>query len=193
MNHTNARIEQRLERTRILIEDAHGQPGQDHARLQLGRVLYEQALAEHQRQRSAYAEQFKARHALMRARMLARTKHARLRKLTRRALRDDPGTLHRLGLNEQPQQYLAGWLGQARRLYAGVMADSAIQALLEGYGISPADLRLGQEALNATEAALGTYQQTRSASQQATSARDTALGILANWQRAFRATSRVVR
>ena len=173
MSHTNARIDQRLERTRLLIEDALGQPDQDHALLEQGHVLYEQALAEHQRQRAAYAEQFKARRALMRARMLARTEHSRLRKHARHALRDDLGALHRLGLIEPPQQPLAGWLDQARRLYRGVLADSALQELLASYGISPADLALGQEALNITEAALSTYQQTRSVSQHATSARDT--------------------
>jgi hypothetical protein len=193
VNHTNARIDQRLERARILIEDAIGQPGQDHALLQQGRALYEQAQAEHQRQRAAYAEQFKARRALLRARMLARSEHARLRKSARHALRDDPGALQRLGLSEPPQQYLAGWLGQARHLYTGVLADGALQELLTSCGIGPADLRLGQEALNATETALELYQQTRCASQRATTARDTALGLLTNWLRAFRAASRVVR
>lgn len=192
MIYTNARIDQRLERVRIFIEGALGQPGHDHARLQQGRALYEQALAEHQRQRAAYVEQFKARRALMQARLHARTEHARLRKLARAALCDDLATLHRLGLSEPPQQSLSGWLSQARRLYSALLGEPALQELLASGGISPGRLQSGQAALHAVEAALSAYQQTRSTSQRATSLRDTSLGNLATWQRAFRARSRVV-
>lgn len=191
MIYTNARIDQRLERVRMFIEGALGQPGHDHARLQQGRALYEQALAEHQRQRAAYVEQFKARRALLQARLHARTEHARLRKLARAALYDDLAALHRLGLNEPPQQSLGGWLSQARRLYSALQAEPALQDQLVGLG--PGRLQSAQAALHAVETALSTYQQTRSASQRATSARDTTLGSLATWQRAFRARARAVR
>ena len=158
---------------------------------QQGRQLYEQAVAAHQRQWTAYGAQYIATDTFHSCWSEARKAYTRLVQIARIALQDEPRLLVALGLSGARSKQFAGWFLQAVQYYDSALAQPTVQACLSHYGIDLHQLREGRVQLVAVEAAHQEQQQARGAAQEATQQRDAALEAMDRWYSRLLSVARV--
>jgi hypothetical protein len=99
-------------------------------------------------QLDAYADQLGATATLEAAReVFHRDTYMPAVKLARLVFDGEPGTLARLGLDGERKKAFNDWLAQARRLYAGLQRDAALQARMTPRGLPPAAVAAALDAL----------------------------------------------
>lgn len=183
-------IDSFLENARIAIENALNNEtiltalsewGYPREKLEVGKTLYETAASAQRQQKKEYGEQVGATDTLDRTRTTAQKTYARLTKVARAVLSDNPGALRELDLNGRRKQSLAGWLAQADQFYQQTLANPAILEALGEYGVTTAKLEAGRAQLEAIRAAKTVQEMEKGEAQRATQVRDTALEELNIW------------
>jgi hypothetical protein len=86
---------------------------------------------------------------------------------------------------------LAGWLGGGLLFYTNVLQDGATLAALARFNVTPADLAAGLARLEQVVELKGEQERRKYEAQQATQARDAALGALKVWMREFGVVARI--
>ena len=155
-------------------------------------VLVGQALEVlQQQQRARYGQLYGATDARADAQAQAHASYMRHLGVARVALRDDRATAGALDLDAPRKRTRAGWLVQAQQFYTNLLADPALVAAVEAYGVTREQLTATQQAVAAVESGLAAQQSSRAAAREATQARDAALDALNRWMRDFQAIARV--
>jgi hypothetical protein len=173
------------------MQDSLALYGYDAERMRAGQVLYERALALHQRQQAGYGERYAATDARDAAQAQAHTAYMRYLAVARVALRGDRGAARALGLAQTRKRSNAGWLSQAQQFYANALGDSAIGQRLAAFGATHSQLSAGQQLVAAAATKLVAQQTSREAALALTKQRDAALAAMGAWMRDFRAIARV--
>ncbi len=196
---TKASVDQRLVAARITIDavladnalqEVLAPYGYDHTELLRGQALREQAQSLNLQRGARVGEQAAATHARDTARAQAHASYMRHLRLARVALRDEPAMTQALDLRARKRTAI-GWLAQARRFYANLLADAAIVEKLAARGVTYAALIAAQGQVEVVETQLVQREHRRSLAREATHARDTAVRALDVWMRDFLAIARV--
>ncbi len=116
-------------------------------------------------------------------------KHA---KLARAEFEGAAGILEDLGLRGDRAGDQAGWVDQARNFYLSLLAQPALLARMDPYGMDAPALNAGRAAVEAVQAARGAAASEREGSQSATTARRLAMAALDKWMGKFIKVARVV-
>jgi hypothetical protein len=165
--------------------------GYDEARLDEGVALLDNALSLHAAQKQAYGGQFGATDALTKTRRAADTVYTAHRQLASIAFKDDARRRHALGLNQRKLQTLNGWLGQGVLFYQNLVSEAGALNALARFNVTQADLEQAQASVQQVVELNSVQEREKSAAQQATQARDAALGTLRGWIAELGAVARI--
>ncbi len=165
--------------------------GYDQAKLAVGQALYETALKAQQTQKVEYGDQYDATDNVHRLWEEANGAYMRYTKVARIALRDQRGTMSKLGLRGRRKRAIAGWLVQARQFYGNLLTEEQLLERMSEFGITQAKLEMSQAQVDEVEQAYRVQGQERGAAQDATQARDAALDALSQWMSDFIAIARL--
>ena len=165
--------------------------GYDTASLAEGQALRDRALALVQQRHAVAAATLDATDARDAARTRAHAVYVHHVAIARIALKDGRGASRALDLSPRKATQ-DGWLMQAQRFYANILADAELWSRLAAYGIAASDLEATQREVMAVEEAGRAQKQRQEALRAATAARDAALTELDRWMRGFTAVTRLV-
>ncbi len=192
-------IDRRLVAARITLEavlndsstqDVLAPYGYSRAELLRGQALREQAQALELQLGARNAEQITARHTRNNAHMQAHTIYMRHLRITRVALRREPALAETLDLGERKRP-ITSWVGQARRFYSNVLADSAILEKLDARGITLTALQAAQAQVEAVEELFVEHTHCQRIARTTSSERVAALRALNAWMSEFKQIARV--
>ncbi len=200
MTGTYENLDQRLTQASIAIANARQNPrildalstyGYDETVLQQGQDLLDTARALTDAQRKEYGDQFAATAALQEALAAADRLYTTHRTLAKLAFKAAPGRRTALALDERKKQSFSGWLTQAKRFYANLLADADAIAALARFQITQEKLTQGQALVEEVERLDQKQEDEKAEAQQATRERDAALDALDDWLAEFHVVARI--
>ena len=193
-------LDEYLTRAGVLLTNARQNPaiaaaldavGYDDAALQQGQTLLDTARHQSDVQRKEYGDQYGATAELVQAAAAAEAVYQKHRQLVATAYKADPARLTAFTLNESKKPSFSGWLTQARRFYANLLADAAAVTALGRYKLTRARLEQGQALVQQAEQLNAVQETEKGEAQRATRARDAALDALDDWLADFKVIAKV--
>lgn len=175
----------------VILKDALAVFGYDAERIDAGRALLDAAQSAQETMAAEYGDQYEATDALQAAFDTANTTYMRHVKVARIALQDERGAAQALALTGRRKRTIPGWLDQARQFYDNALGDEAILTALGHFGITAEALEAAQAEVDAVATANAAQEREKGEAQDATKARDEAMGALDGWMSDFRAIARV--
>ena len=196
-----ANLDEFLSWSKVAIDNAIQSPeilaalsiyGYDEVSLQEGSDLRETVVDLESQQNGAYGKQFAATQAFEQAwRETDRRHYAVHRRLVRLAYKKDKDRREALRLNERKKQSYGGWYHQAETFYRSLLNAPDVVETLARFNLTREQLEQAQGAVEQVGALKAEQEQQKTAAQQATQARDVALGALKEWLSAFREVARI--
>ncbi len=112
--------------------------------------------------------------------------------MARIVLRDEPGTLARLGLDGEREDAFGAWLRQVDQFYGTLAAEPAIAARLAPKGISPAELTAARALFEALRDQERGQEDDKGEAQQSTRDRETLRDPFERWLGEYRDSARIL-
>jgi hypothetical protein len=165
--------------------------GYDDVKLDIGKALYNDAVAKQNKQKQEYGEQFEATDALDLAKSNTNTAYMRDVKVARIALKGQRGSWQSLDLDGRRKQTYSGWASQASVFYTNALADNSVKTSLSKFGMTEQILTDGLSTVQDVEAKLAAQLKEKGDAQDATQTRDKAFDLLADWMSDFIAIARI--
>ncbi|MEE8307468.1 MAG: hypothetical protein V3R81_09395 [Gammaproteobacteria bacterium] len=165
--------------------------GYDSAVMQQGQDLLDTARALSDAQQKEYGEQYSATAAMNEAMAEADRIYSDHRKLAEMVFKGSSGQQAEIGLNQSKKRSFSGWLTQAERFYANLLAKPDMMAAMDRFRVTQGKLKRAQ-ALVAQVKVLGeTQQREKGEAQTATKERDAALDALDEWLNEFKTVAKI--
>ena len=189
-----------LASARVAIENAQANEeikgfivnyGFDDERLQEGSELLKTAEALYQEQKSKRGDQITVSNQLQEKFDHAYTLYMGYVKLSRLALKDDPGANTTLGLVGERNRTFSGFIAQAKQFYLNAMNNEEIFEKIKKFAITKEKLQAGLDLLSEIEKTDRPQESKKGASQDATLLRNTAFKELMQWMSEFTVASRI--
>ena len=199
MNKAKTSIADRLNAAQVAIQNtladaeiltAVAAYGYSVAKINVGKALYDQAVAAVNAQIAAAGAQRDTTATMESAKNAAYAAYQSLAKVARAVFIQDKPRLIRLGLTGAMPKSTAGFLTAAYALFENA-SNPEIQALLANYGYDSAKLESERALIAAYESANSSQEQTKGTAQQATRDQDAELKELDLWYRQYIKIARV--
>lgn len=194
-------IEQQLSEAEVFIGNGLAVPeiqqvfdsarhGADH--FEEGQKLFDSARQLHQAQHAEYGDQYMATEALNRLREEADRRYRLHLELARLAFRGDVGAQKALHLSGGRKRSFPRWLEQTTLFYNNLLADAALMAEMERFGVGADELEAARREVDGVAQANQDQEREIGEAQKATLRRDEALDALAEWMSTSRALARIL-
>ncbi len=189
MAFNNLRMEDFFLSAQVAIENSIGNSeisgavavfGYNSAKLDNGKLLYDEVMTLHTAQVKEYSEQYGATENFQNKFDIADKSYRKFKKIARVAIKDNE-MLSKLGLTSVNKRTFGSWFDEALLFYNGALSDQGILNRFANFGITDTKLTSGRNQVISTKAANLSQEKKKGEAQRATEQRDAAIEKLSAW------------
>lgn len=190
MSKKNSSLEKRLERARIVVNNAIGDAAIKEALsrynyseedLKEGLELYRIVDELYYRQKELNVEKLEATYKMKNKLAELKQKYREHLQLARMALSDDSSAVQSLALSGIRKRSIAGWVEEVRQFYTNALSEPKVIAALSKYAVTKESLSQGKALLAEVDKAAAEQEKKKGIAQKATEARNKALYNVERW------------